>query len=156
LCSIFPFPQVLFYTRMLSDILGRLLPRKKALAITSPAALLALSGALLLCSVAFFVYLQVGLLCYNSVTCHILILNQLAITSPAALLALSGALLLCSVALFVYLQVGLLCYNSVTCHIMFFKLAGNHQLSCPAGTIRSTAAVLGCLLCVPPGGALVL
>jgi hypothetical protein len=51
--------QVLFYTRMLSDILGRLLPRKKALAITSPAALLALSGALLLCSVAFFVYLQV-------------------------------------------------------------------------------------------------
>ncbi|WIA44094.1 hypothetical protein OEZ86_010446 [Tetradesmus obliquus] len=52
-------PQVLFYTRMLSDILGRLLPRKKALAITSPAALLALSGALLLCSVAFFVYLQV-------------------------------------------------------------------------------------------------
>jgi hypothetical protein len=52
--------QVLFYTRMLSDIVGRLLPRKKALAITSPAALLALSSALLLCSVAFFVYLQVG------------------------------------------------------------------------------------------------
>ncbi|KAF6259792.1 hypothetical protein COO60DRAFT_1700650 [Scenedesmus sp. NREL 46B-D3] len=51
-------PQVLFYTRMLSDILGRLLPRRKALAITSPAALLALSCALLLCSVAFFVYLQ--------------------------------------------------------------------------------------------------
>jgi hypothetical protein len=58
---------------MLSDILGRLLPRKKALAITSPAALLALSGALLLCSVAFFVYLQVGRLWYNSVTCFMML-----------------------------------------------------------------------------------
>jgi len=44
---------------MLADILGRLLPRKKALAITAPAALLALTGALLLCGAAFFVYLQV-------------------------------------------------------------------------------------------------
>lgn len=51
--------QVLFYTRMLSDIVGRLVPRKKALAITSPVTLLSLSGALLLAAVGFFVYLQV-------------------------------------------------------------------------------------------------
>lgn len=51
--------QVLFYTRMLSDIVGRLLPRKKLLVITAPAALLALSGGLLVASAAFFVYLQV-------------------------------------------------------------------------------------------------
>jgi hypothetical protein len=50
---------VLFYTRMLSDIMGRMLPRKKMLAITAPAALLALSGGLLIASLAFFVYLQV-------------------------------------------------------------------------------------------------
>jgi hypothetical protein len=44
---------------MLADICGRLLPRKKMWAITRPAALLALSGVLLVTSVVFFVYLQV-------------------------------------------------------------------------------------------------
>lgn len=52
--------QVLFYTRMLADIVGRMLPRRKMWAITAPAALLALAGGLLIASVAFFVYLQVG------------------------------------------------------------------------------------------------
>lgn len=52
--------QVLFYTRMLSDIVGRMVPRKKALAITNPVVLLGLSAGLLVASVAFFVYLQVG------------------------------------------------------------------------------------------------
>jgi hypothetical protein len=50
---------VLFYTRMLSDIVGRLVPRKRGAAITSPATLLALAGGLLGCAAAFFVYLQV-------------------------------------------------------------------------------------------------
>lgn len=45
---------------MLSDIIGRMVPRKKVLAITSPAALLCLSGGLLLASGGFFAYLQVG------------------------------------------------------------------------------------------------
>jgi hypothetical protein len=52
--------QVLFYTRMLADIVGRMLPRRKMWAITAPAALLVLAGGLLIASVAFFVYLQVG------------------------------------------------------------------------------------------------
>jgi hypothetical protein len=54
-----PILQVLFYTRMLSDIVGRMLPRRKALAITNPAALLALAGGLLVASGTFFGYLQV-------------------------------------------------------------------------------------------------
>jgi hypothetical protein len=103
--------QVLFYTRMLSDILGRLLPRKKALAITSPMLLLALSGALLLCSVAFFVYLQAS----GAVNLCFLVLTN----SPMLLLALSGTLLLCSVALLVYLQAS----DAVVC-LCLLVLAG--------------------------------
>ncbi|KAF8061140.1 hypothetical protein HT031_004601 [Scenedesmus sp. PABB004] len=52
-------PQVLFYTRMLADIAGRLLPRRKALALSSPGALLGLAGLLLCGGAAFFAYLQV-------------------------------------------------------------------------------------------------
>ena len=59
LSHVAPLLQVLFYTRMLSDIVGRMVPRKKVLAITSPVALLCLSGGLLLAAGAFFAYLQV-------------------------------------------------------------------------------------------------
>lgn len=59
-CHDLLLPQVLFYTRMLSDIVGRMLPRKKALAVTNPVILLGLSSGLLVASVAFFTYLQVG------------------------------------------------------------------------------------------------
>eukprot|EP00879_Flechtneria_rotunda_P012598 GHRR01013155.1.p1 GENE.GHRR01013155.1~~GHRR01013155.1.p1 ORF type:complete len:404 (+),score=171.24 GHRR01013155.1:43-1212(+) len=52
-------PEVLFYSRMLADIVGRMLPRKKALAITSPPAIMAMAGMFLLLGGAFFAYLQV-------------------------------------------------------------------------------------------------
>ncbi|KIY91967.1 hypothetical protein MNEG_15996 [Monoraphidium neglectum] len=42
----------------MADILGRLLPRRRALMVTSPATLLAASVALLAVGAAFFVYLQ--------------------------------------------------------------------------------------------------
>ena len=51
--------QVLFYTRMMTDIVGRLLPRRKALAITAPAGLAALSGGIILLSAGFLAYLRV-------------------------------------------------------------------------------------------------
>jgi hypothetical protein len=44
----------------MADILGRLLPRRRALLITSPAVLLSAALALVLVGAAFFTYLQVG------------------------------------------------------------------------------------------------
>lgn len=83
--------QVLFYTRMLSDILGRLLPRRKALAITAPAALLALAGALLVGSSAFFVYLQVCWVCLGVCVCVSISCVQLGMCNCASLATTAAA-----------------------------------------------------------------
>ena len=55
-----PPPQWLFYGRIMADILGRLLPRRRSLMVTAPGVLLAGAVGLLTVGAAFFVYLQVG------------------------------------------------------------------------------------------------
>jgi len=52
-------PQYLFYSRIMADILGRLLPRRRALMVTSPRLLLGGALSLVAVGAAFFVYLQV-------------------------------------------------------------------------------------------------
>lgn len=72
-------PQWLFYSRIMADILGRLLPRRRALLITSPAVLLSAALALVLVGAAFFTYLQVpSSLLYDPVALAIIALLWLA------------------------------------------------------------------------------
>ena len=54
-----PPPQWLFYSRIMADIVGRLLPRRRSLMVTSPGALLVAALGLVLIGAAFFGYLQV-------------------------------------------------------------------------------------------------
>ncbi|KAI8473156.1 MAG: hypothetical protein J3K34DRAFT_457449 [Monoraphidium minutum] len=51
-------PQCLFYSRIMAEITGRLLPRRRALMVASPGALLCAALALLPIGAAFFAYLQ--------------------------------------------------------------------------------------------------
>jgi hypothetical protein len=51
-------PQALFYARIFSDIAGRFLPRRKALALRSPYALFALALLQLLLACWFLVYIR--------------------------------------------------------------------------------------------------
>jgi hypothetical protein len=51
-------PQVLFYARIFSDIAGRFLPRRKALALSNPHALFALALLQLLLACWFLVYIR--------------------------------------------------------------------------------------------------
>lgn len=51
-------PQVLFYTRMMADITGRMLPRRKSLAITQPSSLFGCALLLLGLGGLFFAYLE--------------------------------------------------------------------------------------------------
>ncbi len=51
-------PQALFYARIFSDIAGRFLPRRKALALSNPYVLFLLSQAQLLLAVLFLVYIR--------------------------------------------------------------------------------------------------
>ncbi len=56
-CCCLPL-QVLFYTRIFADMVGRLAPRRKALALTRPAMLIVLACGCLGVAVVFFLYLQ--------------------------------------------------------------------------------------------------
>lgn len=51
-------PQVLFYTRMMADITGRMLPRRKSLAITQPSSLFGCALLLMGLGALFFAYLE--------------------------------------------------------------------------------------------------
>lgn len=53
--------QVLFYSRIFADILGRLAPRRKALMLRAQGAMLALAGGMVALAGMFFVYIQVRL-----------------------------------------------------------------------------------------------
>jgi hypothetical protein len=53
-------PQWLFYCRILADIVGRLLPRRRALMVTAPGLLVGAAVGMVAVGGAFFVYLQVG------------------------------------------------------------------------------------------------
>jgi hypothetical protein len=50
--------QVLFFSRIFADIVGRFMPRRKALLVRSPAVLAALAGVKVALATAFFLYIR--------------------------------------------------------------------------------------------------
>lgn len=57
LCTTQPPLKVLFYSRLFTDLVGRLLPRRRALQLRSGTAILALSAAATSAAALFFVYI---------------------------------------------------------------------------------------------------